>query len=388
MGEPLFNEFHAQMLRSLMERLSRAGFPIVTLDSQARQHLVLFNPANDYFYGGKVKTVLEPNNEKFALPDGYHDAYARALEADPEALRPQLTDVKERMMFCKVKGDFTRASATKSKANPALVAKVMQVITEALHPVYGDKMEESVCIVVPWRRQFELYEEKFSNLEDMGHMKDNRRNCVLLTRGIKAIWVLVGEFEKLSYGRLEEEQPREIGTGSVPSAQYNSHASQGDYAYSVDPSSDFDILDSPRDLLIELEREALEQYQSESGEQDEGTTVLAKLSDEAKARILAIIDMQVNRTLAGEQADKDKHMTCNKCNEIGHRPSNCTKERSTANVQCRRCLQYGHYKSDCGPVAYVVEPPELEDNGGWEQVRAVHWKLNLSNFAPPTAVFA
>lgn len=90
MGEPLFNEFHAQMLRSLMERLSRAGFPIVTLDFQARQHPVLFNPANDYFYGGKVKTVLEPHNEKFALPDGYHDAYARALGADPEPSVPSL----------------------------------------------------------------------------------------------------------------------------------------------------------------------------------------------------------------------------------------------------------------------------------------------------------
>ncbi|GIZ36884.1 hypothetical protein CKM354_000035000 [Cercospora kikuchii] len=249
MGEPLFNEFHAQMLRSLMERLPRAGFPIVTLDSQARQHPVLFNPADDYFYGGKVKTVLEPHNEKFALPDGYHDAYARALGADPETLRPQLTDVMERMMFCKVKGDFTRAPATKSKANPALVAKVMQVITEALHPVYGDKMEEPVSILVPWRRQFELYEEKTSNLvadgnevdhlladitfsrwtkEDMGHMKDNRRNCVLLTRGIKAIWVFVGEFEKLSYGRLEGKTPYEVGTGSVAIAQYSSHASQED----------------------------------------------------------------------------------------------------------------------------------------------------------------
>lgn len=63
-------------------------------------------------------------------------------------------------------------------------------------------------------------------------------------------------------------------------------------------------------------------------------------------------------------------MTCNKCNEIGHRASNYTKERSNARFQCRRCLLYGHYKPDCGPDAYVVGPPELEDNGGWGQVGA------------------
>jgi hypothetical protein len=158
-GGRCFNEFSAQIRLSFFERLAAAGFPISTLEYQARMPEYLWYPVNKEFYKGLIKTT-KPLGGFPSPPDGWTEFVRRTFYPDmPKAQKPSVEQLYFHHLMLFGERLTTKSTITGSSANFASFNAVW-ILIEKLRPVFGDKMNESVIIMTPYRRQNTLHANK------------------------------------------------------------------------------------------------------------------------------------------------------------------------------------------------------------------------------------
>ena len=225
-----YNEFLAQIQLPLMTRLIRSGLPVTRLEYQSRMPEALFEPINDEFYEGRIKTRVPPGG--FPQPanidewNKFWNSFSENQSSEEPAndfgkhalhLRVERESLKERHCI---------RTETNGRANVISGMTTWNVI-EKLRPTFGDTMNENVAIQVSYHEQMVFHKrmahlkrregwtdgeipeifvtdtavgrEKLvvvaeyvvDSIRGLGFMKEKNRICVFFTRARHAL-ILVG----------------------------------------------------------------------------------------------------------------------------------------------------------------------------------------------------
>lgn len=129
--------------------------------TQSRIHKLIFEPANQLYYGGSVRST----GGDFELPATY-EPEVRQLRGMKN--NEPLGEKQLRMMDCVIPGaNHARTSqVTGSSANMKYLSYGMSLIQGPLHRIWGEAMNAKVAVIVPYVRQKEIYEAKLLDLRD------------------------------------------------------------------------------------------------------------------------------------------------------------------------------------------------------------------------------
>ncbi|KAL1643459.1 hypothetical protein SLS58_004817 [Diplodia intermedia] len=239
-----FNEFINRGKLPLMNRLISQGYPFIALKKQYRMHRILMAFPNQRFYDSTLITDDEAN--KALNPE-----LAKCLQ-EISGFEGEIPDDILRLLYFEVSDSTVRKSSnTHSRANLEHVEFVMTIIKK-LQATLGGRTRKTVMIQTPYRRQASAYRDYIidayrkersagggvdQNLlpdvrtvdsaqgseadivildlvnvsadkqGDIGHMSDENRACVALTRAKQVLWVVGGAFRgKLSDVRLRDDE--------------------------------------------------------------------------------------------------------------------------------------------------------------------------------------
>ena len=253
-GAAGYNEFGAQVRKSLFVRLIECGFPVYHLSNQGRMHEAIFAPARTFFYEEDIVS----DGQNLELPDGFEPVWREMFGLHSE----KLCKVQERVHFISNVGDHARRSLdTGSRANMVNADTILEICRDHLIPFFNKNMRETVCIITGYARQKLLIQQKFQALREsnkqlseqhmpevttidssigreydmcildyvasnatsggLGFMKDNRRMCVAHTRGRTALIIVGGdmspqEFKTAVASNNQSGDDKQEGSDSKP----------------------------------------------------------------------------------------------------------------------------------------------------------------------------
>ncbi|KAL1624975.1 hypothetical protein SLS54_003701 [Diplodia seriata] len=249
-----FNEFVHRGKLPLMNRLISQGYPFIALKRQYRMHRILMAFPNRRFYDSKLITDGEAN---IPLPPQLANCLQEISGLEGEVPQDVL-----RLLYFDVKDSTLRKSSnSSSRANLEHVEFVMTIVRK-LQDTLGESTKERVMIQTPYRRQASVYRDYLidayrkersagegvdQNLlpvvktvdsaqgseadivildlvninadkpSDIGHMSDENRACVALTRAKEVLWIVGGSFRgDLADVRFDPEEEKEKADPLMP----------------------------------------------------------------------------------------------------------------------------------------------------------------------------
>ncbi|SMY23457.1 unnamed protein product [Zymoseptoria tritici ST99CH_1A5] len=299
------NEFHAQLQCSLVERMIKSGFPVHRIDYQGRCHPILFEPVSSYYFQGKIDSP-DPKDQRFALSAEYHKQLRAVLKLP---IDKKLSDEQERMVHVKVRGKQPcQKVAGGSRGNYSSFHYIVTTMLPAFDKILGDDMHDMLLVVTPYARQADMWTEWCSqqiraklrtrkqlprittvdssetaehvivdlvidgeHRKQLGHLKDNRQFHNLATRAKSTMWQIMsddtGEERYLPSVRSKPAPTFVDDNGNFDKSKkafwffinwYTRHKC----IWHLDNNESFDFFNAPRDLMLSVERDALDRFQA------------------------------------------------------------------------------------------------------------------------------
>ncbi|KAI5202072.1 hypothetical protein E4T39_04879 [Aureobasidium subglaciale] len=161
--ENTVDPFHKQADVSLFLRLYMSGHEVVRLDTQWRQHILLFMMLNELHYHMSIRTVGAMKN---AL-NKYTDLMGRIAGRSQDEIDQQ-SEAQKRMLCVELDSICMRAKDSRSRANPGNAAYVIRVVFPQLRIAFGKNMRKMVILLTPYAKQKELYGRWYWQLRKEG----------------------------------------------------------------------------------------------------------------------------------------------------------------------------------------------------------------------------